>query len=138
MAGGRPTDYNADVATRICSWLAEGKSLRAFCRQDDAPGLSTVTMWIVTHPEFRAQYVRAREAAGYAHADNIVDVAQEVRDGGIDPQAGRVAMDGLKWAAERMAPKTHSPKQEIDHTSSDGSMKPPTRIEIVAGGNSKD
>ena len=131
MAGGRPTDYNAKVATAICQWLAGGQSLRAYCRQDGTPDLSTITRWIVAHDEFRKQYVQAREAAGYAHADNIIDVAEAVRSGRLDPQAGRAVMDGMKWAAERMAPKTHSPKQEIDHTSSDGTMSP-SRIELVA------
>jgi hypothetical protein len=41
-------------------------------------------------------------------------------------------MDGLKWAAERMSPKRHSQRQEHDHRSTDGSMSPPQRIEIVA------
>ena len=41
--------------------------------------------------------------------------------------------DALKWGAERMSPKKHSPRQMIDHSSPDGSMTPqPTRIEIVA------
>ena len=28
----------------------------------------------------------------------------------MDPQRAKVAMDGLKWAAERMAPKQYGPK----------------------------
>lgn len=134
MPAGRPTDYNEAIAERICTHIAGGYSLRSFCRQENTPDVSTVCRWIVAHSEFREQYVRAREAAGYAHADGIVEVVEMLRDGGdLDAQTARAMMDGLKWAAERMAPKAHSPNQKVDHTSSDGSMRP-TVIEIVAAG----
>lgn len=130
MPAGRPSDYTPELAERICQWLAGGKSLRAFCRQDDAPGLSTVTQWIVSKPEFREQYVQAREAAGYAHADDIADLAQKVIDGQLDPQAARVAMDGKKWSAERMAPKAHMPQSMVNHRSPDGTMTPKPALDV--------
>lgn len=131
MPAGRPTDYSEEVAASICEWLASGRSLRAYCRQDGTPDLSTITRWIVRHDEFRKQYVQAREAAGYAHADGIVEVVELLRESGIDPQSAKAMLDGLKWAAERMAPKTHSPRQDISHTSPDGSMSPQPAIDPV-------
>lgn len=68
--------------------------------------------------------MRAREAAGFAHADGIVEMTELVRDGLINANDAKAIMDGLKWAAERMSPKRHAPKQSIDHQSSDGSMTP--------------
>lgn len=133
---GRPTDYSPDLSASICEWIAGGKSLRAFCRQSGTPDVSTICRWIVTHEEFRKQYVQAREAAGFAHADGIIEIAELLRDGTVDPQTGKAIMDGLKWAAERMAPKSHSAKQEIAHTSPDGSFAP-TRIVIEAASNEK-
>lgn len=130
--GGRPTKYTQVLALSICEHIAGGKSLRSFCREEDAPALSSVCLWIVTKPEFSEQYRRAREAAGYAHADDILDMADEVYNGTLEPQSAKVIIDAKKWAAERMAPKAHSPRQEVDHTSTDGSMTPPTRIELVA------
>jgi len=120
----RPTKLNPELMEEICAWLASGRSLRAFCREPAAPHISTVMRWIVVEPEFREQYARARVAAGFAHADSIIDVVELLRDGGIDPQTAKVMMDGLKWAAERMAPKHHSARQEIDHTASDGRIMP--------------
>lgn len=127
----RPTDYNSEIAEAVCSWIAGGKSLRAFCRQEGTPDVTTVCRWIVRHDEFRQQYAQAREAAGYAHGDGVIEVVELLREGGLDAQTAKAMMDGLKWAAERMAPKAHSPRQEIDHRSGDGSMTP-ARIEIVA------
>ena len=99
------------------------------------PALSTVLLWVVDgkHEAFSEQYHVAREAAGYAHADEALDMRHAVISGEVDAQAARVVLDALKWGAERMSPKKHSPRQMIDHSSPDGSMTPqPTRIEIVA------
>lgn len=132
-ANGRPTDYTPELAATICEWLAGGKSLRSFCRTKGAPHVSTVTRWIVRHEQFRVQYVQARESAGYAHADHVVEVVELLRSEKVDPQTAKAMMDGLKWSAERMAPKAHMPQQIIDHTSTDGSMSSkPTVIELVA------
>jgi hypothetical protein len=128
---GRPTDYTPDIAERICEWIAGGQSLRAFCREDGSPDPSTVCRWIVRHEEFRKQYAQAREAAGYAHGDGVIEIVELLRAGEVDAQTARAIMDGLKWAAERMAPKAHAAKQDINHTSDDGTMSP-TRILIEA------
>lgn len=95
------------------------------------PEKSNVLLWVVTDRVvegtdtiFRDQYMIAREAAGYSHADQVADLATKCSQEGIDPNSARVAMTGYIWAAERMAPKKHSPKQELSHTSPDGSMTP--------------
>ncbi len=138
---GRPTKYTKKLGDAICVQLAGGDSLRSICSQAKMPALSTVLLWVVDgkHNEFSEQYHVAREAAGYAHADQILDAVEKAGNGTYDPNQARAVMDGLKWAAERMSPKKHSPRQQIDHASPDGSMTPqPTRIELVApGDNSK-
>lgn len=131
---GRPTEYTPIVVKEICTRLAGGESLRSICESEHMPAVPTVLLWVVQdRAGFSEQYIQAREAAGYAHADRIIDVVEKTSTGNLDPQQARAMMDGLKWAAERMAPKRHSAKQEIDHKSSDGSMSP-TRIEIVPAG----
>lgn len=79
------------------------------------PARSTVLLWVVdgSRPEFAEQYRLAREAAGYAHADNVIETVEKLADKKLDPSAARGMLDGLKWAAERMAPKAHSPRSQI-------------------------
>lgn len=134
---GRPTKYSEEISEAVCSWIAGGKSLRAFCRQEGTPDVTTVCRWIVRHNEFRQQYAQAREAAGYAHGDGVIEVVELLREGGLDAQTAKAMMDGLKWAAERMAPKAHSPKQQIDHTTGGEPMRPHV-IEIVTPEQNKD
>ncbi len=110
--------------------------MRSYCRQDGTPDVSTVCRWIVRHEEFRKQYTQAREAGGYAHGDGVIEVVELLRDGTIDPQTAKAMMDGLKWAAERMAPKSHSARQEIDHTTGGDKIK--SFSEMYASTPSKD
>lgn len=120
----RPTIYTDELAEDICKHIAGGRSLREYCREETAPSTSTVCRWIVGKPEFWEQYREAREAAGFAHADKMIHLAELIETGGIEHQAAKVMMDAYKWAAERMASKHHAPKQEIDHKNTDGSLNP--------------
>lgn len=129
---GRPSKYDPALADEIASRLAAGASLRSICQDEHIPHIATVLRWVVTqdHP-FREHYTWAREAQGYAHADRSVDVVDKVLSGELDDKAARVALTGLHWAAERMAPKKHSPRQEL--TGPEGRAMEVNRIEIVPG-----
>jgi hypothetical protein len=103
------------------------------------PAISTVLLAVVQDRDgFSEQYMQAREAGGFSHADRIIDTVDKVASGEYDPQAARAMLDGLKWAAERMAPKKHSQRQELDHSSSDGSMAPQSPVVILPSKNDTD
>ena len=97
------------------------------------PVMSTVLLWVVDgkHPEFSEQYTRAREAAGYAHADRILETLTLLEQKKVKPDAARVILDGLKWSAERMAPKAHSPRHQVTGEGG-GPVETVTRVELVA------
>lgn len=122
--GGRPTVMTPDIIDELCYRLAGGESVRSICRSEHMPAASTVFLACVKDDAFRSSYTQAREAAGYAHGDEVKEVVELIRDGTIDALAGRAMMDGLKWSAERMAAKAYGSRKEIDHKSSDGSMTP--------------
>ena len=119
---GRPSIYTAELSDRICQRLAGGESLRSICRDETMPAISSVMLWVVDgkHEEFSEHYARARQANGQAHGDRVADLVDMVISGEIEPQAAKVAMDGLKWSAERMAPKQYSNKQQLELTGKDG------------------
>lgn len=135
---GRPSSYTEELGDEICRRLAEGESLRSICRDDEMPTKSTVLLWVVDgkHEHFSDQYRRAREAAGYSHADEIVDLVRELREGSLDANVARVMAGNLQWAAERMAPKSHSPRQEL--TGAGGEALTPPQITIVRDDGSAD
>lgn len=132
----RPTKYTEALAKRICDRLAGGESLRSICSDKGIPHWRTVCYWVVRNDAFFQQYVQAREAAGYAHADRIIDVVYLMESGKIDANTGKAMMDGLKWAAERMAPKKHSPRLLQEHTGPDGQAMPvAVNVQYVGGGH---
>lgn len=129
--GGRPTLCTVEITQEICKRLANGESLISICKDDHIPEKSSVLYWVVedrevkgTKEKFSDHYMRAREAQGYSHADEALELRNEIKNELVEPNAARVMLDALKWGAERMAPKRHSARQEIDHTSSDGTMSP--------------
>jgi len=110
----RPSKISKALTDRICRRIAAGESLRSICAEKTMPTISTVLLWVVQDRDgFSEQYAQAREAAGYAHADRLIDVIDKVAIKELDPNRAKVMLDGLKWAAERMAPKKHSPRQEL-------------------------
>jgi|AACY02.3.fsa_nt_gi hypothetical protein len=111
---GAPSIYTPELAEEICHRLAQGESLRSICRDEGMPDRGTVLRWVVKpdHP-FTDLYIQAREAGGYADADDISELVQEIRSGAVDEKAGRVMLQGMIWLAERKAPKKHSPRQEL-------------------------
>jgi len=137
MASGRPTMCTVEITNTICKRIADGESLRSICSDEGLPEKASVLYWVVegryvegTEELFSDHYMRAREAGGFSHADRIIDTVDKVASGEFEPNQAKAMLDGLKWAAERMAPKKHSPRQEIDHRSPDGSMSPKPAIDV--------
>lgn len=118
-------EFLPDEAAEICFRISEGESLAAVCRDDALPSVRTVMRWLAENEEFRQDYARAREAKADADADNIGDIAARVLSGEYDPQAARVAIDALKWAASKMQPKKYGDKLELS-----GDDKSPLQIVI--------
>lgn len=144
MAGGKkPTGRNSftqDFADRICERLAEGRSLRSICSDDDMPSVSSVCKWLGQFPSFAEQYARAREAQADAIFDEILHIADTPQLGEIvttkpimvdgKPVAGaevrevkhedmlghrRLQIDARKWMAGKLQPKKYGDKLELDH-----------------------
>lgn len=126
--GGRPSLFTQALADEFCSRIADGKSMRRVCLDEDMPSKVTIFSWFTTHEEFLNQYTRAKEASADAHADDIQDIAADVLKGNIDPQAARVAGDLLKWTASKLKPKKYGDKLDL---TSDGKQMPAPIISIV-------
>ncbi len=133
---GRPTRCTADTASTICTRLAGGKSLRAICRDDAMPSLSTVMGWLFDgeHEEFSEQYARARKVQAEVLADELTDIADEGsndfttdKDGKETVnhehiQRSRLRVDTRKWVAAKLLPKRYGDK--LQHTGEGGGPVP--------------
>lgn len=123
--GGRPTLYSEELAKRICTLLAEGKSLRTICLADDMPDKSTVFDWLRKYPGFADHYAHAKEASADALMEEIVDIADSAEEAivgddksdGARVQAIKLRVDARKWAASKLKPKKYGDKMDVtsDH-----------------------
>lgn len=139
----RPSDYCKETVDAICERLVEGESLRAICRDEAMPAISTVFRWLSLHPEFSEQYARAREEQAETLADEIVAIADETEvsakhDGeevrfAVDATAvarNRLRVDARKWVAAKLKPKKYGDKLAHEHGGTDGG---PIRYTVVTG-----
>lgn len=137
-----PPAYTDEIADKICDGLCDGRSLRSICRDDDMPSQSMVFRWLADerYASFRERYARAREAQADAIFDEMLDIAddgsndwmqRQREDGSTDDvvnhehiSRSKLRVDARKWMAGKLRPKVYGDRQEIDLTSSDGSMSP--------------
>jgi len=111
---GRPSSYTLSVAEEICERIAEGEPLTRICKDDEMPAYRTILGWRVSNEEFSHMYARAREDAADTLADEIRELARRVEKGELEANAGRVAIDALKWSASKLKPKQYGDRSRVD------------------------
>jgi hypothetical protein len=118
---GRPSTYTPEKAKQICAHIAFGElSLTKLCKQPGMPQLQTVLDWLAAHDEFARQMVEARELRADKHRDKIEELIEQVAAGKIDPQSGRVSIEGLKWLAGIEKPQKYGERIRAEHVISRG------------------
>lgn len=112
---GRPSLYDPAYCEQVVEHMATGASLTSFAAEIDV-SRDTVSEWSNVHPEFSVAVKRgkAKCAAWWEKR------GRSIAETGGGPGAGTLVMFGLK----NMGPDDWRDKQEVDHSSSDGSMKP--------------
>lgn len=133
MAGGRPSDYNSEIAQVVCMRIAEGESLRMVCRDEAMPDKSTVLRWLGRHEEFRAQYAQAKELGIEAIAEELFEIADDgtndwmeltdsegnaygYKANGEHIQRSKLRIDTRKWYLSKIVPKKYGDKQQVEHS----------------------
>lgn len=111
---GRPSSFNAEIAERICSFIAEGGNVNRFVQLPDTPTYETVLKWLKDYPSFAEDYARARELRSDARSDRIDNICERVLAGEVDPQSARVVIDAEKWQAAHEMPKRYGDRLELD------------------------
>ncbi len=118
--GGRPSKYSPEVAAAICAGLAAGKTLIKICEAKDMPGASTVFEWLGSKEGFPELYARARAQGADFEFEEMAEIEQQILNGEIEPQAGRVVMDSRKWRLGKKSGKYSDNKHRVEHTGLNG------------------
>lgn len=122
---GRPLEYDADLCNSICLDIAEGKSLRASCRERQVLP-STFLGWAFrTDLPLYERYARAREIRAEILADEIVEIADLAEDDNSSKvQKAKLQVDARRWVASKLLPKRYGDKLE----EAEGAPKQPIQI----------
>ena len=67
--------------------------------------------WVEQDAELATKYARAREIGYKAHADAIIEIADQADD----PNKARVQIDARKWILAKMLPKVYGERIEHEH-----------------------
>lgn len=123
---GRPSSFTDEMAERICSEMASGRSLRSVCRDKGMPSDRTVFRWLASNDAFCQQYARAMEARTNALAEDILDIADDnehdvrITDDGRELvnsdviARAKLRVDTRKWLMSKMAPKKYGEKLDMN------------------------
>ena len=99
--------YSEALWDKICFQLAMGNSLRKVCEMKGMPSLTSAWKWRTNHPYAASQYALAKMESADSDQDKIEEISEKVLTGEYDPNAARVAMDGIKWCASKKKPKVY-------------------------------
>lgn len=81
------------------------------------PSSKTINNWIKNDAAYAAQYERAKEERGNYYGELVAEIALAGLQGKYkDSSMLRAAIDGLKWSAARMAPKSFGDRMEVSHS----------------------
>ena len=130
MPAGRPTDYTPEYAARICERLSDGKSLRAVCREEGMPAMSTVWLWVGKYPDVSHQSANAKQAGLEALAEDLLELSDDGQNDWMennDPenpgyrlngehiQRSKLRVDTRKWLLSKLVPKKYGDKMTQEH-----------------------
>lgn len=124
-------EFSEELASRICAWLADGRSLRSFCLQEGTPDASTVVRWTQADAAFAQQYARAKDEGMDRLAELAVDEATSVLQA-ENVQAARLAFDARRWYASKVAAKRYGDKIDVKQEIT-GPGGGPLQIEVLLG-----
>ena len=130
---GRPTDFNQEMADRICDLVASTThGLSRLCElYPDLPVKSTINLWRYKHPSFSALYAQAKIVQADLLAEECLDIADDSsNDTIIDPEGyekanteyiarSRLRVDTRKWLAAKLLPKQYGAAVDAGKTVSD-------------------
>lgn len=124
MPAGRPSSFTEELGSRICERLAAGETLRAICKDDDMPVVSTVISWVAhaDKKEFSKQYARARLAQAQHYFDDLLSIADDQSRDAVTPASvarDRLRVDTRKWYLSKVLPKIYGDKLDLTSNGKD-------------------
>ena len=69
--------FHPELVRRICKCIARGESIHRITKYPGMPHPSTIFAWVLDRPEFKEQYLLAKELAKNWLEDDMIDLADD-------------------------------------------------------------
>lgn len=90
MKLGRPVQpVPQDIANEVIKWIANGKTLRDFCRQENMPSFVTIYDWLAKDREFAERFAQARESGHDVIAEECLAIADDGENDWLQTKRGK-------------------------------------------------
>ena len=127
------TKRTPEVIKRLLDGIADGKTLRALCREDGMPNWRTVYDWIEADAELAAQVACARELGFDAIAEDVFDIADGTRASSEHVQLSKMRIDTRLKLLACWSPKKYGNKQDVSIGNKEGeTLKVDSGVDTVA------
>lgn len=67
-----------------------------------------------TLQSFGEDYLAAKKAQANFQAERVIEIADKVENGTLDPASARISSDNRKWVASKLDPSTYGDRVAID------------------------
>lgn len=145
---GRPNKFTVGLGQEICSRMAEGRSLKSICEDEDMPSQSMVFRWLAdeTRSDFREKYRAFMTFRADALHEIMLNTAttpllgeikatKETKDGTFDEvkisdnvERSKLIVNTIQWQLARMEPKKYGDKVQYS-----GDQDNPINHKITVG-----
>ena len=122
---GRPSVFTPEIADEICEWIAEGKSLREWCRDDEHPAWTTVYRWLRDDKDFSARFAEARDIGADAIAEDAIAILDAPPERNATPCGDKIDPAHVQWTRNRVDlrfkllskwnPKKYGDRVDLNH-----------------------
>lgn len=113
----RPSEYDFKLCEKICESVAEGFNIKTVLKSEkDYPDFSTWCRWKREHEELYNLYTRSIQDKAESVDEEIDSIYDQIKAKEIDPAAGRLLIDTLKWKAAKYYPKMFGEKTAVEHS----------------------
>ncbi len=110
----RPSEYNINLCEEVCKEVANGFNIKTvLSSKHEYPDFSTWCRWKRENDELYNLYTRSIQDKAESVDEEIDFIMSEIRSGAIEPPAGRILIDTLKWKAAKYYPKMFGDKTDI-------------------------
>ncbi len=114
---GRPAIHSQELESAVLASLSV-RSMVKTCEMEGMPSRETIYRWIDGVEGFSDKYARAVRERSDHRAEMIDEIGEKVLRGEVEPNAGKVVIDALKWTASKLQPKKYG--ERLDLGNADG------------------